>query len=110
MKVPLKLSIVLVSALLSTNSYAFPELPFCPGGGPPGWMNHFNYKRDQNIWRHYSQYRNPAYSRAVNQPVYNAPLNYTPNNYAPAYSRPVNRYEHPPAYYNPGIYYQGQHR
>jgi len=40
-----------------------PELPFCPGGGPPGWFNHFNYKRDQNIWHHQNAYRNSDHHR-----------------------------------------------
>lgn len=76
MKVLLKLLIIFVFASLATNSHAFPELPFCPAGGPPGWINYFNDKRDQNIWRHYLQNTAPAY-----RPNHNMPYNY----YAPPY-------------------------
>jgi len=90
MKVFFKLFIVLLGLSLSPASHAFPELPFCPAGGPPGWMNYFNDKRDQNNWRRYSQYyatpayRQPAYYRPAYrpgkqpgyQPAYRAPRNY----------------------------------
>ena len=52
MKTPLHYFLTaFLSILPLDSSYAFPEIPFCPAGGPPGWLNHFNYKRDQNIWR-----------------------------------------------------------
>ena len=90
MKVLFKLSIIFIITSLSANSYAFPELPFCPAGGPPGWMNHLNHKRDQNIWRHYLQNASPAYFRPNN--------GYTPA-YLPNYNRPYN-YSTPPYNYN----------
>ena len=91
MKVLFKLSIISIAAALSANSHAFPELPFCPAGGPPGWMNHFNYKRDQNIWRHY---RPVTYY----QPYYNP--GFRPFYYKPGYYRP--------GYYAPGSYIRNQ--
>jgi hypothetical protein len=48
--------------VFSRSGYPRKELPFCPGGGPPGWMNYFDYKRDQNIMRRYPLSR-PAYLR-----------------------------------------------
>lgn len=91
MKVSLKFLITFIATVLAAESYAFPELPFCPAGGPPGWMNYFNDKRDQNIWRQHSRYPSPAFRRpAYNSPAYNS---YKPNfrsnyNYSPA---PYNR-------------------
>jgi hypothetical protein len=77
MKFFLTLSILFSTASLSFNNHAFPELPFCPAGGPPGWMNHFNYKRDQNSWRRHSRQAPPAYKRpAYYGPNYNRPYNY----------------------------------
>jgi len=52
MKTFLNTIIFLVSASLSPNIIAYPEIPFCPAGGAPGWMNYMDYKRDQNIWQH----------------------------------------------------------
>jgi hypothetical protein len=60
-KVLFKFLVILVISSLASASYAFPELPFCPAGGPPGWMNHFNHKHEQNIWRHYYRNNAPAY-------------------------------------------------
>ena len=37
------------SLIFSQQVLAARELSFCPAGGPTGWLNHFNYKRDQNI-------------------------------------------------------------
>lgn len=89
------LFLIFTIASLTTNSYAFPELPFCPAGGPPGWMNHFNYKRDQNIWRHYSAYPYPS-------PAYNRPAYYWPSQgygYSPNYNRPYGYSTLPYNYY-----------
>jgi len=97
MKVLSKLFALLVTASLPTTSHAFPELPFCPAGGPPGWMNHYNYKRDQNIWRRYSQYALPAYNQPANYWP-NSGYGYTPA-YLPYYNRPYN-YSWPPYNYN----------
>lgn len=100
MKVLHRLSVFVITAVLSFNSYAFPEIPFCPAGGPPGWMNHFNYKRDQNIWRRYAQYSSPAYLQSeYYRPVYSAPS--TP----PTYNRPD--YYTPTYNYNQNRLWQG---
>jgi hypothetical protein len=82
MKTLLKYFLTAFLSMLPLGSYAFPEIPFCPAGGPPGWLNHFNYKRDQNIWR--LQQRRYQYS---------APRRYTNNYYAPSYR--------PPFWHNP---------
>lgn len=56
---PAKTILVIFVSMLPIDSYAFPEIPFCPAGGPPGWLNHFNYNREQNIWR--AQHRRYQY-------------------------------------------------
>ena len=33
--------------LASANAFAFPELPFCPLGGPPGWFNRMTPDNDR---------------------------------------------------------------
>lgn len=94
MKITLNSVIILLLSTFSTSGYAFPELPFCPAGGPTGWLNHFNYKRDQNIWRRHSQYRPAVYNKRR-----------YPGYYYPAYN-PVHRrfnpgtqpYAHTPQY------------
>ena len=85
MKVSLKFLIIFLTTVLTANSHAFPELPFCPAGGPPGWINYFNDKRDQNIWRQHSRYPSPAYGRpAYNSPVYRYEPGFRSNyNYSP---------------------------
>ena len=90
MKTSFKLFTILITGIISPNSYAFPELPFCPAGGPPGWLNYFNDKRDQNNWRRYSRY-NYALQRSSRYPSY----------YGPAYSpmhRPYNHTVRPGSY------------
>jgi len=49
---------IVFSLSVSPSSYGWPELPFCPSGGPPGWMNYFDYKRDKNNWRNHFQNQN----------------------------------------------------
>lgn len=49
------------------------EFPFCPSGGPQGWMNYFEYKRDKNRWQQYIQYQKNH--------------SYIPENYLPAYAQ-----------------------
>lgn len=75
MKALLKSIIILYACLLTARSYAFPEIPFCPAGGPPGWLNYFNDKRDQNIRHRYSRYTPGAYNAGQYQgyhvPAYN---------------------------------------
>ena len=71
----LVISLLTVSNVQSSNGYPRTEFPFCPGGGPLGWMNYFDYQRDKNRSRRYqrqqSPYLNPYYSRATpNAPVY----------------------------------------
>ena len=107
MKTPQIIFITAFLSMLPLDSYAFPEIPFCPAGGPPGWLNHFNHKRDQNIWRlqhrqyqnssiprHASSYYRPSYQpgfspdyRGVNVPNYYRILPYTPA-YRYQYERP----------------------
>ena len=33
------LSIPLLLAIFEAQAFSFPEMPFCPFGGPPGWYN-----------------------------------------------------------------------
>lgn len=89
MRIPLKLFIAFTTLSLSLNGYAFPELPFCPAGGPTGWLNYFNYKRDQDNWRRYSWLSPSAYN-TVSYPGY----------YAPAFPYANRRYDYamPPAH------------
>jgi len=54
--------------LFSTTASAFPEIPFCPIGGPPGWFNRMTGDS-------YNQYRYPPAGY---------PLTY-PQAYPPAY-------------------------
>lgn len=89
MKIFLNTLFLLVSASLSSSIFAYPEIPFCPAGGAPGWMNYLDYKRNQNSWQH-SQYasRYPA-------------LNHTRfNQYGPNYTPHINRQNTAPAAYH----------
>jgi hypothetical protein len=43
--------LLLVLAFFSSSASAFPEIPFCPIGGPPGWFNRMTGE--------YQQYRYP---------------------------------------------------
>jgi len=96
MKVPIKLFIIITAITLSSASHAFPELPFCPAGGPPGWMNYFNDKRDQNLWQRYHRYPPPAYRQPVYyRPNYNPPAKF----WAPNYNYRRNYYPASPAPY-----------
>ena len=89
MKTFLNTIIFLVSASLSPNIIAYPEIPFCPAGGAPGWMNYMDYKRDQNIWQH-----NNYASRYP-------PLNYARfNQYGPNYTPHIIRQNTAPAAYH----------
>lgn len=72
----------------SQNSFAFMELPFCPAGGPPGWMNYFDHKREQNKWHR------------RNYPSFNYPPSYY-QSYAPPYAR-APALSGPQPYYNTG--------
>jgi hypothetical protein len=88
MKTPLNYFLTAFLSILPLDSYAFPEIPFCPAGGPPGWLNHFNYKRDQNIWR--LQQRRYQY---------NTPYRYVNDYYSPSYGPRIwHKLENPDGY------------
>ncbi len=59
-------------ASLPTSSFAMKEFPFCPSGGPQGWMNYFEHRHNKNLWQQYNQYQHNR--------------SYMPENYLPAYS------------------------
>jgi len=90
MKTSFKFLTLLIFSSLTGTSQAFPELPFCPAGGPPGWLNHFIHKRDQNNLRHYAQTNLPAYGQSG---YYPPPYGY---GYAPVYRG---------TYQQPGYYF-----
>lgn len=82
---------ILFFALIPTCVYAYPEIPFCPAGGPPGWINYLN-KKNHNNWhnRNYQTsyypniYRsNQSYPTVNNRHYYAPPYHYkyNPNNY-----------------------------
>ncbi|MGB5397309.1 MAG: hypothetical protein WBN96_09175 [Gammaproteobacteria bacterium] len=63
--------ILILLGLANANAHAFffPEIPFCPLGGPPGWYNRLaNHDR-------YERYPPPLYSPAPHrqQDWYNSP-------------------------------------
>ena len=88
--------LTLICLSLSTNLSAYPEIPFCPAGGAPGWMNYIDYKRNQNRWQQSSY---PAYSPATAYTGYYYPLsNTTPSRnsaIAPRFNHTLNRYSAP---------------
>ena len=92
MKALLKLFIIVVAGTFAARTGAFPEFPFCPAGGPPGWLNYLNDNHDKNIWRRYSLY-NPYVQNASRYPGYPAPV------YGPAYMQ--YNYVQPPYIYTP---------
>ena len=51
--------LILLSLLMTNTAFAFPEIPFCPAGGPPGWMNYLESRHNQNKW--YGRQYPPAY-------------------------------------------------
>lgn len=67
------LAVLFLSSITGT-SIAMPEIPFCPAGGPPGWFNHFNYKRDQNIWQRQMAYNNMLQQQARRPSAPNRPV------------------------------------
>jgi hypothetical protein len=91
MKTFLNTLFFLVSASSSVSVLAYPEIPFCPAGGAPGWMNYLDYKRNQNRWQHnyYSGHYPPINSAQFNQ--------YTPN-YTPHI---INQNAAPASYHTP---------
>jgi len=51
----LGLILITYSLIISKQVLAAKELSFCPAGGPTGWLNHFDYKRDKNILSQYQR-------------------------------------------------------
>ncbi len=88
----IKLALVLIALSLPTTAMSFPgfprkELPFCPGGGPSGWLNYFDYKRDQNIRRRYQNYQHPNLQSYDNKSrphrsAYSRPYPYSPHSHS----------------------------
>jgi len=84
MRTPAQIFLIFLIATLSTSSYAMKEFPFCPSGGPQGWLNYFEYKRDQNRWQKYMQYQqNRSYIPENTLPAYGE--NYGYNSYPGSY-------------------------
>jgi hypothetical protein len=76
-KLSVKLLLIISTFTFTIDSLARKEIPFCPAGGPPGWMNYFDHKRDENKWRRYknippayNQYYYPVYGQPQAFPVY----------------------------------------
>ena len=88
----IKLTLAFIALSLPVSTMSFPgfprkELPFCPGGGPPGWMNHFDYKQDQKIRQRYPHYQSPYlypyhYRQLPHNSAYFKPYPYRPYPYA----------------------------
>jgi len=76
--------------LTPTIAPAYTELPFCPSGGPPGWMNYFDYRQDKKNWRNH--FRNQNYQRyySVRPERYRSYQNSPGNGYSPR-SRRMNQ-------------------
>lgn len=56
--------LLLVLTLFSTGAAAFPEIPFCPIGGPPGWFNRIagdDHRRHRQFWYPPAPYAMPYY-------------------------------------------------
>ncbi len=43
----------LILSLASMPVFAFPEMPFCPFGGAPGWANRFLGDRYESVYAKY---------------------------------------------------------
>ena len=100
MKTILNTLFFLVSISLSSGIFAYPEIPFCPAGGAPGWMNYLDYKRNQNSWqRNYYSNRYPP----INYGQFNqyAPHTVGQNTTPATYRTPYRSLETPA----PGYYY-----
>ena len=84
---------LLLSLSFTSSSFAFPELPFCPAGGPPGWFNRLTQNNDHYRWRNHNGYGAPQHYRpAYNQqrpytPVYNPRTTYNAQRPLPAQNR-----------------------
>jgi len=78
--------IIAISLSFPASSFAFPEIPFCPLGGPPGWMNRFMHTHDRDYRRHNAYLASPAFA----PPVYYRPP------YLPRNQQPFHYYRPPP--------------
>lgn len=89
----IKIFLVCLATTMPEAGFARKELPFCPGGGPPGWMNYFDYKRDQNIWRqqNYQPYSNHPSSYSG----YNRYFSHNPSYFAPYLLAPEHQAQNP---------------
>lgn len=79
MKTALIVLLTSFSLFFTTSGFSFPELPFCPAGGPPGWFNHFTQNRDYNYPRNRYPYATVQYYQA--NPYQSQ--TYAPNNTVP---------------------------
>ena len=66
-----KLLLIISTLCFSIDSQARKEIPFCPAGGPPGWMNYFDHERDRNKWKRYNKI--PPADNKFYYPVYGQP-------------------------------------
>lgn len=85
----IKVILILLVSTLSFNANAFPELPFCPMGGPPGWMNrflnHHDYDRPPVFYQPQGYY--PQSRAYLPQPFRYEQAPIVPADYNRAYSR-----------------------
>jgi hypothetical protein len=86
----IKPTLVFIALFLPASAMSFPdfprnELPFCPSGGPAGWMNYFDYKRDQNIWRRYPNFQSPYLRPYYQRSSQKRPSENRQTYYAPAF-------------------------
>ena len=82
MNTPTHCLLAIFVCILPLDGYAFPEIPFCPAGGPPGWFNHFSQNHEQHLWR-------------IQQPPYQ--YNRMPRNTGNFYVYPYKQYLKPTA-------------
>jgi len=80
----LGLILITYSLIISKQVLAAKELSFCPAGGPTGWLNHFDYKRDKNIL---SQYQRRYPGRPFPYPMKSPHARYHP--FYASYFQPV---------------------
>lgn len=73
-----RLALLILLLLGSAGAQAFPEIPFCPLGGPPGWLNRLTDDDD-----HHRYYPPPYYPPPVAVPYWyqGAPYSYVPQHY-----------------------------
>ncbi|MBT8130556.1 MAG: hypothetical protein KJP10_11225 [Gammaproteobacteria bacterium] len=82
----IKQAAVLIPLLLgSAGAAAFPEIPFCPLGGPPGWWNRM--VDDDDHYYPPPPYYPPLQAAPYQRPHY--PYSYVPQ--SPAYPQPLIR-------------------